>query len=80
MDKDLQQRLELARTLARDAGELALSFFRSVGDLQIKQKGTQDLVSNADIEVELFIRKRLAEAFPDDGIVGEEHASVAIHG
>lgn len=77
MDKDLQQRLELARRLAREAGELALSFFRSVGDLQIKQKGTQDLVSNADIEVELFIRKRLAEAFPDDGIVGEEHASVA---
>ena len=34
------------------------------------------MVSNADLEVETFIRERLTATFPDDGIVGEEHGRV----
>lgn len=55
---------------------MGLTYFRSISELVIEQKGTQDLVSNADREVELFIRQRFAEVFPDDGIVGEEHDNV----
>ena len=70
------ERLAAAKTIARDAGAMALDFFRDISALDIKSKGTQDMVSNADLEVETFVRAQLAAAFPDDGIVGEEHAPV----
>ena len=73
---EIEQRLTLAKSLAREAGLLAHGFFQSLGDLVIESKGVQDMVSNADLEVESFVRQKLAEAFPDDGIVGEEHANV----
>ncbi|QKV17622.1 inositol monophosphatase family protein [Oricola thermophila] len=70
------ERLAFAIDLARRAAELGMKHFRSLDTLTIENKGHQDLVSNADREVETFIRNALAEAYPDDGIVGEEHASV----
>lgn len=72
-DEQIQGRLDFAKGLTREAGEKAKIYFQSIGDLVIQQKGAQDLVSNADLEVETFIRNRLAESYPDDGIVGEEH-------
>lgn len=45
--------------------------------MTVESKGHQDLVSEGDREVELFIRAAIAEAYPQDGIVGEEHAAVA---
>jgi len=76
MTDETAQRLELAKGLAQQAGAEALSFFSSIGELVIEQKSTQDLVSNADRDVEVFIRAALQTAFPDDGIVGEEHDKV----
>ncbi len=70
-------RLDAAKTIAREAGALALAFFRDISGLDIKSKGAQDMVSNADLEVETFVRAKLAAQFPEDGIVGEEHANVA---
>jgi myo-inositol-1(or 4)-monophosphatase len=72
-----KHRLDIALRIAREAGELALSHFRSLEQLSIESKGPQDLVSNADREVELFVREALAREFPDDGVVGEEHAPTA---
>jgi myo-inositol-1(or 4)-monophosphatase len=73
MDLDIEQRLAFAVDLARRAGDLGLTYFRALGDLKVESKGHQDLVSNADREVELFIRAALQAEFPADGIVGEEH-------
>lgn len=70
-------RLDAAKAIARDAGALGLEFFQDISKLEISEKSTQDLVSNADLEVETFVRARLEEAFPDDGIIGEEHAPKA---
>ncbi len=70
-------RLDAAKAIAREAGTMALDFFKDLSALDIKSKGAQDMVSNADLEVETFVRARLAEAFPEDGIVGEEHGDVA---
>ncbi len=71
-----QSRLDFAVDLSRRAGELGMSFFRELEKLQIESKGHQDLVSNGDKEVELFVRAEIAKAYPEDGIVGEEHAPV----
>ncbi len=73
----LQARLDFAKTLAREAGKMALGYFRSLSDLTIESKGAQDFVSEADRNVETFVRERLAAVFVDDGIVGEEHDNVA---
>lgn len=75
-EKEISSRLAFAKTLAAQAGELALSYFRSVGDLEVKSKGVQDMVSDADLNVETFVREKLEATFPNDGIVGEEHGVV----
>lgn len=67
------ERLEFAETLAHKAGELGLDYFRKLDTLTITQKGHQDLVSEADRNVETLIREEIAKAYPDDGILGEEH-------
>ena len=76
MTHDLDDRMHFAIDLARRAGELGLKYFRDLDNLTVESKGHQDLVSEADREVELFIRAAIAEAYPQDGIVGEEHAAV----
>jgi|TARA_B110000503_G_scaffold83024_1_gene126707 myo-inositol-1(or 4)-monophosphatase len=75
-DLEIRTRLDFAKKLTKKAGEKAMVYFESIGDLVVQQKGAQDLVSNADLEVEVFIRKHIAESYPNDGIVGEEHANV----
>ena len=74
MTTDGAARMEFAIDLARRAGDLGLTYFRSLESLTIESKGHQDLVSEADRDVETFIRKAIAERYPQDGIVGEEHA------
>ncbi len=73
----LEHRAARAERIVREAGKLALSFFHSPDALRVERKGHQDFVSQADREVEMFIRDALDAAFPDDGIVGEEHDRVS---
>jgi myo-inositol-1(or 4)-monophosphatase len=68
------KRLDFARDLAVRAGKLGMEFFRKLDSLTIESKGHQDMVSEADREVELFVRREIAKSYPDDGIIGEEHA------
>ena len=60
--------------ICQEAGRLAVQYFRDQDTLVINHKGHQDFVSQADRNVELLVRDLLAKAFPDDAIVGEEHA------
>ena len=77
MTDDNDARMRFARDLAFRAGELGLSYFRRLDTLTIESKGHQDLVSDGDRDVETFIRAAIAAEYPDDGMVGEEHANVA---
>ncbi|MEO9339815.1 inositol monophosphatase family protein [Mesorhizobium sp. SB112] len=70
---DLSARLAFAEELAKEAGKIALDYFNRREMLIVETKGDlQDVVSVADREVELLIRRRFAETFPDDGVLGEE--------
>lgn len=70
----LEARLALAETVAREAGAMALDYFNRRETLVIETKrDPQDVVSIADREVENLIRVRFAEAYPDDGMLGEEY-------
>ncbi len=68
-----ENRRQFAISLCHEAGERALSFFKDRTRLVVDKKGTQDWVSEADRNVELLIRQRLAQAWPEDGVYGEEH-------
>lgn len=70
----MQERSSAAIDIARQGGALALSYFAEVASLKIVDKGTQDFVSEADQNVELHVRSLIAAQFPEDGIIGEEHA------
>ena len=69
---DLDAQLAAAVPIVRDAGQLALRYFRERDSLTIEHKGHQDLVSIADRSVEDFLRERLVEVFPGDAVLGEE--------
>lgn len=58
--------------IAREAGDLALRYFAGKTDLLVETKGHLDLVSEADRQVERLISQRLQDAFPQDGVFGEE--------
>lgn len=71
---ELKLRLALAETVAREAGVVALGYFNRRETLVIETKrDPQDVVSIADREVENLIRQRFNEAYPDDGVLGEEY-------
>lgn len=67
-----------AVAVAREAGELTLSYFRS--ELDVEQKSDDTPVTRADREAELLIRRRIREAWPDDDILGEEYGVDAAAG
>jgi histidinol-phosphatase len=63
--------LEVALDAARKAAELAL---RYQPDIVAETKPDNSPVTQADRECERMIARLLSEAFPDDGILGEEGA------
>ncbi|HXV29709.1 MAG TPA: inositol monophosphatase, partial [Sinorhizobium sp.] len=70
----LETRLALAETVAREAGATALDYFNRRETLVVETKrDPQDVVSIADREVEHLIRSRIADAYPEDGVLGEEY-------
>jgi myo-inositol-1(or 4)-monophosphatase len=70
---ELDARGRFAAGLAREAGALALRYFHRELDYTAESKGEQqDWVSIADRAVEAHCRARLAAAFPDDAMLGEE--------
>ncbi len=72
---ETENRARFAEHVTVKAGRLAMEFFRDVSQLTVESKGVQDLVSNADRDVETLIRREINESFPDDGIIGEEYAT-----
>ncbi len=71
---DLQERFELAKKMATEAGARALAHFNARERLVIETKADpHDVVSIADRDVENLIRSRIAAAFPGDAILGEEY-------
>jgi myo-inositol-1(or 4)-monophosphatase len=66
--------IDTALAIAREAGDLLLERFGRLSGAEIGRKGPRDLVTAADRDAEALIARRLAEAFPDHGLIGEEGA------
>ncbi len=74
-DKRYSERRDFAIQVCQEAATKAMEYFRDRGRLVVDRKGAQDWVSEADRNVEAFIRQKLSEAWPDDGVFGEEHGA-----
>jgi histidinol-phosphatase len=71
---ELNELLELAIDLAHGAGEITLRYFKNKPETSKKSDGSY--VTIADREAERYLRERIAERFPDDGILGEEEGEL----
>ena len=69
---EIASRLDVAKRVARDAGALAVRYFRREIAFTAETKGPQDFVSAADHAVEALIREQLRREFPGDTVLGEE--------
>ena len=67
---ELNELLEFSVALARGAGDLTLKYFRQQPETSTKSDGSY--VTIADREAEAYLRRQIAERFPDDGVLGEE--------
>jgi histidinol phosphatase-like enzyme (inositol monophosphatase family) len=68
-----EKELYLARSVAMHAGELALGYQTS--GITAEEKPDLSPVTIADREAEKLIVKLITDAFPDDGLLGEEGTS-----
>jgi histidinol-phosphatase len=74
-DAELRGWLDVAQSACDEADDIARTHFRR--DLTIETKPDRTFVTQADTTIERRIRGRLADAFPDHGIVGEEYGTEA---
>ena len=71
-EEESTRRLVAAQSIVREAGQLALSFFRRRERLVVETKGPAALVSEADRAVEAAVKRRLRGLYPHDAFLGEE--------
>ncbi len=71
-DDALLMRYRFACQIAAEAGRCTLPHFQQPR-LAVDRKADDTPVTIADREAEQYLRARIAEAFPDDGIIGEEY-------
>lgn len=72
----LDRREAFLRDAIRGAGALAAEGFGRQTGRASRMKGPQDFLTETDGAVEAYLRARVAEAFPEDGFLGEETGGV----
>lgn len=72
MPISLQKELDVAKAVAREAGEIVMASYSRVVDSDVDEKGSNDYVTVVDHASQLAIVTGLRRAFPDDFIVAEE--------
>src|ERR1700760_150817 len=68
-----EQEIEVAKQLAREAGELALAFQQK--GVTAETKYDESPVTAADRACEKMIVETISREFPEDGVLGEEGAN-----
>ncbi|MGR9045283.1 MAG: inositol monophosphatase family protein [Gammaproteobacteria bacterium] len=63
--------------IVREAGSIALAHFRNLKQLEVTKKRPRDLVTEADVAVEAYLKEALAIEYPQYGFWGEESGQSA---
>lgn len=64
--------MDVLERIVREAGSIAMNYFKNLDNVGVIKKSPRDLVTDADVAVENFLKQALAEAYPDYGFWGEE--------
>ena len=73
-EEDVKTLLAFGISICEAAAEIALRYFRLPLPVRNKLEGGGfDPVTQADHEVEEFLRQEIAHRFPDHGVIGEEY-------
>ena len=68
----LKKELEVAKSVAKAAGEIVMASYSRVREADVDEKGSNDFVTVVDHAAQKIIVDGLRAAFPDDFIVAEE--------
>ena len=71
LEPEIQSRLDVARRIAREAGQVTLEYFQT-NRFEVQRKGDGSPLTIADQKSETHLREVISQEFPDDAIVGEE--------
>ena len=71
-EREVAQRLDMALAIAEEVEGVITPHFQSA-DLVVERKNDASPVTVADRDAEALLRQRIESAFPEDGILGEEH-------
>jgi len=63
--------------IIREAGSIAMTHFKDLKNLEVTKKSPRDLVTDADVAVEVFLQESLAKHYPQFGFWGEESGQSA---
>lgn len=74
--EQLQERMRRMLSWLDETDAIARTHFQSAS-LQVETKRDQTPVSAADLAIEQHLRTAVARCFPSDGIIGEEHGTIA---
>jgi myo-inositol-1(or 4)-monophosphatase len=69
--------LSALEPIVREAGAIALTYFKDLKHLSIHKKNPRDFVTAADVAVEAFLKQALSAKFPEFGFWGEESGQSA---
>ena len=69
--------LNQLETIVRQAGDIAMRYFNDLESLAVSKKSARDLVTDADVAVEQYLKQALAEQCPEYGFWGEESGQTA---
>jgi fructose-1,6-bisphosphatase/inositol monophosphatase family enzyme len=72
----MEHELGFMHEVADEASDLAMGFFAK--GVSGWEKADRSIVTDADVAVERLVRRRVAETFPDDAVVGEEFGSAGL--
>ena len=64
--------LAVLEEVVREAGSIALIYFKDLKNVAVNKKSPRDFVTDADIAVETFLKETLTKKYPEFGFWGEE--------
>ena len=69
--------LDVLEKIVREAGVIAMSYFNNLDNVGVNKKSPRDLVTDADVAVEEFLKQALEKEYPQYGFWGEESGQSA---
>jgi len=66
--------LAVLEEVVREAGSIALAYFKDLKNVEVNKKSPRDFVTAADVAVEDFLKEALTRKYPEYGFWERERA------